>query len=265
MENLFIEWLSVDGLILFAIGILASIVGVMFGAAGFVLLPSLLLVGIPIHATVAINKFATGISSFSTVIVLTRKKRVSLKKMGPFMLIAAIGGISGAFLATRLAEHTMNIVACTVLIVMFFFVIKSKKKEVVNEQPIEKKSNLIAPFFISIYDGGLGTGSALLNITYFLKKQVGYVMAAEMTRFLMFASCTTAFLFYLFYGIVNWGVAVPVAVGSIVGSHIGLKIIPYLKGKWVEILLPIIFSLLIVQGIFIYWPFSYGQQHAIDK
>ena len=250
MENLFIEWLSVDGLILFAIGILASIVGVMFGAAGFVLLPSLLLVGIPIHATVAINKFATGISSFSTVIVLTRKKRVPLKKMIPFMLISAIGGISGAFLATRLAEHTMNIVACTVLIVMFFFVIKRKKKEVVNEQQdLEKKTNLIVPFFISIYDGGLGTGSALLNITYFLKKQVGYVMAAEMTRFLMFASCTTAFLFYLFYGIVNWGVAVPVAVGSIVGSHIGLKIIPYLKGKWVEILLPIIFSLLIVQVI----------------
>lgn len=250
MENLFIEWLSIDGLILFAIGILASIVGVMFGAAGFVLLPSLLLVGIPIHATVAINKFATGISSFSTVIVLTLKKRVQLKKMIPFMLIAAIGGISGAFLATRLAEHTMNIVACIVLIVMFFFLIKSKKKEVINEQSdIEKKTNLIAPFFISIYDGGLGTGSALLNITYFLKKQVNYVMAAEMTRFLMFASCTTAFLFYLFYGIVNWGVAVPVAVGSIVGSHIGLKIIPYLKGKWVEILLPIIFFLLIIQVI----------------
>lgn len=250
MENLFIEWLSVDGLILFAIGILASIVGVMFGAAGFVLLPSLLLVGIPIHATVAINKFATGISSFSTVIVLTRKKRVPLKIMIPFMLISAIGGISGAFLATRLAEHTMNIVACTVLIVMFFFVIKRKKNQVVNEQPdLEKKTNLIVPFFISIYDGGLGTGSALLNITYFLKKQVGYVMAAEMTRFLMFASCTTAFLFYLFYGIVNWGVAVPVAVGSIVGSHIGLKIIPYLKGKWVEILLPIIFFLLIIQVI----------------
>lgn len=250
MENLFIEWLSVDGLILFAIGILASIVGVMFGAAGFVLLPSLLLVGIPIHATVAINKFATGISSFSTVIVLTRKKRVPLKKMIPFMLISAIGGISGAFLATRLAEHTMNIVACTVLIVMFFFVIKRKKNQVVNEQPdLEKKTNLIVPFFISIYDGGLGTGSALLNITYFLKKQIGYVMAAEMTRFLMFSSCTTAFLFYLFYGIVNWGVAVPVAVGSIVGSHIGLKIIPYLKGKWVEILLPIIFFLLIIQVI----------------
>lgn len=156
MENLFIEWLSIDGLILFAIGILASIVGVMFGAAGFVLLPSLLLVGIPIHATVAINKFATGISSFSTVIVLTLKKRVQLKKMIPFMLIAAIGGISGAFLATRLAEHTMNIVACIVLIVMFFFLIKSKKKEVINEQPdIEKKTNLIAPFLLVFMMVGL--------------------------------------------------------------------------------------------------------------
>ncbi|MEK3763946.1 MULTISPECIES: sulfite exporter TauE/SafE family protein [unclassified Solibacillus] len=250
LENLLIEWLSFDGLILFGIGLLAALVGVMFGAAGFVLLPSLLLVGIPIHATVAINKFATGISSFSTVIVLTMKKRVDLKKMIPFMLIAAVGGISGAFLATRLSEQTMNIVACIVLIVMFIFVIKSNKKSVVNEQPeIEEKTTLIAPFLIGIYDGGLGTGSALLNITYFLKKQFSYVMAAEMTRFVMFASCTTAFLFYLFYGIVNWGVAVPVAVGSIVGSQIGLKIIPYLKGKWIEILLPIIFFLLIVQVI----------------
>lgn len=50
MENLLVEWLSIDGLVLFAIGILAAIFGVMFGAAGFVLLPSLLLVGIPIHA-----------------------------------------------------------------------------------------------------------------------------------------------------------------------------------------------------------------------
>lgn len=32
-----------------------------------------------------------------------------------------LGGISGAFLATRLSEYKMNIVACVVLIVMFIF------------------------------------------------------------------------------------------------------------------------------------------------
>ncbi|MED0673682.1 hypothetical protein P4S95_26305 [Aneurinibacillus aneurinilyticus] len=49
--------------------------------------------------------------------------------------------------------------------------------------------------------------------------------------------------------IVDWGIAIPITVGSVVGSHIGLKIVPYLKGKWIQLLLPIISLLLIVQVI----------------
>lgn len=239
-----------NGLLLFSIGVLAAIIGVMFGAAGFVLLPAMLLIGIPIHATVAVNKFATGVSSLSTVLVLSVKKEVQLKQMLPIMFIAGLGGISGAFFATRLSEQTMNFVACIVLITMFFVVLKNNKTGLVsNQQGTEQPTTLFAPFFISIYDGGFGPGSALLNITYFLKKQFSYLKAAEMTRFVMFASCISAFLFYFFYGIVDWGIAIPVTVGSIAGSHFGLKIIPYIKGKWIQILLPIIFLLLIVQVV----------------
>lgn len=255
MENLLIEWLSIDGLLLFIIGILAAIVGVMFGAAGFVLLPALLLVGIPIHATVAINKFATGVSSLSAVLVLTLKKKVQIKQMLLLMLVAGIGGVSGAFLATRLSEQIMNLVACVVLIAMFIVVLKTNTTGVVSElqdaelEDTKKQKKLLAPFFIGIYDGGFGPGSALLNIVYFLKHQYSYLKAAEMTRFVMFASCMSAFLFYFIYGIVDWGIAIPVTIGSIVGAQIGLKIVPYLKGKWIQVLLPIIFILLIVQVV----------------
>ncbi|MGN7476315.1 sulfite exporter TauE/SafE family protein [Solibacillus silvestris] len=256
MENLLLEWLSIDGFLLFSIGIFAAIIGVMFGAAGFVLLPALLMVGIPIHATVAVNKFATGVSSLTTVLVLVLKKKVQLKQMLLLMLVAGLGGISGAFLATRMSEMMMNIVACIVLIAMFIFVLKRNAAVAVNDQEKgdshdgEQRRKMIAPFFIGIYDGGFGPGSALLNITYFLKNRFSYIKAAEMTRFMMFASCMSAFLFYFFYGIVDWGIAVPVTVGSIAGSHIGLKIIPYLKGKWIQMLLPVIFFLLIVQVVF---------------
>ncbi|EON73085.1 permease [Lysinibacillus sphaericus OT4b.31] len=47
----------------------------------------------------------------------------------------------------------------------------------------------------------------------------------------------------------NWEIAIPVTVGSILGSFIGLKILPYIKGKWIQTLLPIIFFLLIVQVV----------------
>ena len=57
----------------------------------------------------------------------------------------------------------------------------------------------------------------------------------------------SAFLFYFFYGIVDWGIAIPITVGSIIGSHIGLIIVPYVKVKWIQVLFPIIFLILIVQ------------------
>ncbi|MET4561087.1 putative membrane protein YfcA [Lysinibacillus parviboronicapiens] len=144
----------------------------------------------------------------------------------------------------------MNIVACVCLIFVFFIVLGSNKfmvKDIkeTQEQPINK----LIPFAISIYDGGFGPGSALMNITYYLKNQYIYIKAVELTRIITFSSCTGAFLFYYFTGIVNWGIAIPVSIGSIVGSFLGLKIIPYIKTKWIQVLLPIIFFLLIVQVV----------------
>ncbi|MED4079158.1 MULTISPECIES: hypothetical protein [Bacillaceae] len=63
------------------------------------------------------------------------------------------------------------------------------------------------------------------------------------------SSCTGAFLFYYLTDIVNWGIAIPVSLGSIAGSFIGLKIIPYIQTKWIQIILPIIFLFLIVQVV----------------
>ncbi|QPQ36713.1 sulfite exporter TauE/SafE family protein [Lysinibacillus sp. JNUCC-52] len=244
------EWFSVNGLMLFSIGIIAAMIGVMFGAAGFVLLPAMLLVGVPIHATVAVNKFATGISSFTNVLTLLFKKDISLKEILPFMLMACFGGVTGAFLATRLSEQIMNIMACIILTFSFFIVLKNNKKlGIVTEGDQEKRPSSITPFFISMYDGGFGPGSALMNIMYFIKRQHSYVKAVELTRFVMFSSCMSAFVFYYLFGIVDWGIAIPVTAGSILGSHVGMRMVQYIKVKWLQITLPAIFLLLIAQVV----------------
>ena len=244
------DWLSWQVLLLFSIGLLAAIVGMMFGAAGFILLPSLLLVGIPIHATVAANKFATGISSFTTVLTLVQQKRISWRDMLPFVLLASFGGVLGAYIATRLSEQTMNIIACIVLVFMFLYTLQQANKTATRQRA---KPNRFTSFFIAVYDGGIGPGSGLLNITYFLRLQHSYQKAAEMTRFVMFASCATAFAFYYVSGVVAWHVAIPVAAGSIIGSQIGLRLIPYLKGALIQKLFPVVVLVLIMQVIWRMW------------
>ncbi|GAA3347784.1 sulfite exporter TauE/SafE family protein [Lysinibacillus fusiformis] len=250
MEILLQEWLSIKGFILFTIGLLAAIIGVLFGAAGFILMPSLLLVGIPIHTTVAVNKFATGISALSNVVSFVITGRLSVKKYFSFMIVSCLGGVLGAIFAILLSERIMNVVACISLIFAFMMVLRSNKWIVKDVKEMEEQRiNKLVPFAISIYDGGFGPGSALMNITYFLKKQHHYLKAVELTRMISLSSCTGAFLFYYFTGIVNWGIAIPVSLGSIAGSFLGLKIIPHIQTKWIQIILPIIFLFLIVQVV----------------
>ncbi|MFJ7667486.1 TSUP family transporter [Lysinibacillus sp. NPDC097195] len=127
--------------------------------------------------------------------------------MLPFMIMACFGGITGAFLATRLSEKIMNIIACIILTFSFFMVLKNNRKMGMDvEDNYEKEPSFITPFFISMYDGGFGPGSALMNNIYFLKKQHSYLKAVELTRFVMFSSCMSAFVFYYLYGIVEWGI-----------------------------------------------------------
>ncbi len=250
MEILLQEWLSIKGFILFTIGLLAAIIGVLFGAAGFILMPSLLLVGIPIHTTVAVNKFATGISALSNVVSFVITGRLSVKKYFSFMIVSCLGGVLGAIFAILLSERIMNVVACISLIFAFMMVLRSNKWIVKDVKEMEEQRiNKLVPFAISIYDGGFGPGSALMNITYFLKKQHHYLKAVELTRMISLSSCTGAFLFYYFTGIVNWGIAIPVSLGSIAGSFLGLKIIPHIQTKWIQIILPIIFLFLLVQVV----------------
>lgn len=250
MSELFISLLPFETVTLFSIGVIASMVGALFGAAGLVTLPAMLLVGIPIHTSVAVNKFATGLSAFTNVMTFFIKKEISFKKTIGIIIIAICGGIFGAFLATLLSEKVMNSVACFLLIIALITVLLSRKYiNSLEKQESEQKINRVIPFIISIYDGGFGPGSASMSITYYLKKQFSYYKAVEFSRIVIFSSCFGAFWWYFFQGIIDWAVAIPIALGSIVGSHIGIKLIPKIQMKWVQIALPLIFIVLIAQVI----------------
>lgn len=85
-----------------------------------------------------------------------------------------------------------------------------------------------------------------MSITQDFKKQYLYLKAVEFSRIIIFSSCFGAFWFYLSLGLIDWGIAVPIAVGSIIGSQLGLKLLPLMKMKWLQIILPIIFFILII-------------------
>lgn len=240
--------LSFDFWLLFFIGVLASVIGALFGAAGLVTLPAMLIAGIPIHISIAANKFATGLSAFTNVLSFIKTKQLRWKHIKGLVPTAIMGGVAGAFVTTLLNEQTMNIVASVLLLVAFAVVMLNRTflKEV-HPSGTPKSVTLYPPLIISMYDGGFGAGSATMSITYYVSKNYRYRKAVKLSRVIICASCLGGFGWFYAQGFLVWSIAIPVALGSIIGSHAGIVLLPKLPMKIVRWVLPVIFLALIIQ------------------
>ncbi|QIC47638.1 sulfite exporter TauE/SafE family protein [Lysinibacillus sphaericus] len=236
-------------LTLVCIGIIAAFIGTLVGGGGLITLPAMMLVGIPIQTSIAKNKFSTGISALSSIFYLLYHKELHFNVILKYIAIAVIGGAGGALLAVSQSEQNMNVTACILLIFALVVTLKNKAwTDTVN--PTEHTtSSLWQPFFIAIYDGGFGPGSSTFSILYYWRCQHTYIKAVQLTRALLFRSCTGAFIVFYQTGFIQWHYAIAMALGSIIGSQLGLLVLPHIPIKVAKRLLTVIISMLIIQMV----------------
>ncbi|KMY33841.1 sulfite exporter tauE/safE [Lysinibacillus xylanilyticus] len=235
-------------LTLVGIGIIAAFIGTLAGGAGLITIPAMMLVGIPIQTGIATNKFSSGIAALSSIFYLLYHKELRLAAIMKYVAVAIAGGVCGALLTVSISEKTMNIIACILLIFALFITLKNKEWTVSSEESDTKHSNkLWQPFLIAVYDGGFGPGSSTFSILHFLRYHYSYIKAVQLTRVLIFGSCTGAFIVFYQTGFIQWPYAIAMAIGSIIGSQLGLLILPKIPINAAKILLIIIISLLLIQ------------------
>ncbi|GAB0170276.1 sulfite exporter TauE/SafE family protein [Lysinibacillus sp. CTST325] len=235
-------------LTLVGIGIIAAFIGTLAGGAGLITIPAMMLVGIPIQTGIATNKFSSGIAALSSIFYLLYHKELRLAAIMKYVAVAIVGGVCGALLTVSISEKTMNIIACILLIFALFITLKNKEWTVSSEENDTKHGNkLWQPFLIAAYDGGFGPGSSTFSILHFLRYHYSYIKAVQLTRVLIFGSCTGAFIVFYQTGFIQWPYAMAMAIGSIIGSQLGLLILPKIPIKIAKILLIIIILLLLIQ------------------
>ncbi len=235
-------------LTLVGIGIIAAFIGTLAGGAGLITIPAMMLVGIPIQTGIATNKFSSGIAALSSIFCLLYHKELRLAAIMKHVAVAIVGGVCGALLTVSISEKTMNIIACMLLIFALFITLKNREWTVSSEENDTQHSNkLWNPFLIAVYDGGFGPGSSTFSILHFLRYHYSYIKAVQFPRVLIFGSCTGAFIVFYQTGFIQWPYAIAMAIGSIIGSQLGLLILPKIPIKVAKILLIIIISLLLIQ------------------
>ncbi len=247
MNEIFhMEMMFMDSLFLFGIGLIATFVGTLSGSGGLINVPSMMLLGLPIHSIISANKFSNMLSSFSSFYVLLKRKELSMKealKTGP---IALCGGVLGGLFASLLSEQALQIFAGTMLVLALAlsFIKKGQSNHSSHKVPVKS-----LPFIglIGWYDGTFGPGQATLQMHLFRQSGIAYLTSIGLTRFNTFLSCTGAVIVYLLNGHLSMAIALPLAAGSITGAQLSVRMANKLSFRQVNWLLRSMTILLIFQ------------------
>jgi uncharacterized membrane protein YfcA len=239
-----------ESIFLFLIGLSGSFIGAIVGGGGLITLPAMMLLGIPAQFGIGANKFSFFCASMANTIQILKEKRLARKTLFSGTILGAAGGITGGLVTANIEEKALNIMIFFLL--SFALVITNVKKpaEQENENSPPEESTLkqkILTFFIGVYDGGFGPGSATLGIMMFMHRGYQYIQSVHLTRMLIMGSCTGAMLVYLKGGFINWNYVFPLTIGTIIGAQTGFQLLPKISQKTAKILLMVITVLLIVQ------------------
>jgi uncharacterized membrane protein YfcA len=234
-------------IIIFFIGIIATTLGTLAGGGGLISLPSMLLLGMPIHSAIGANKVSNTVSAFSSFYVLLRQKQITFKESFWIIPVSLSGGLTGGYIASLLSEENMYWIAICLLVFAFITSFLSKKG-FDGDTPLRfSKSSVPGLYSIGMYDGLFGPGQGTLMLYLFSHLQVAYIRAVGYVRLATFSSCFGAAISYISTGKIIWPMTIALLLGSVTGAQLGVRIAQILNPKLIKPILRLVTVAIILQ------------------
>jgi hypothetical protein len=204
----------------FAAGFVDSIAG----GGGLITVPALLIAGFSPVDALGTNKLQGLFGSGSATITYAQKGHVDLKKQLPAALLACLGGVAGALLATVVPSDMLRIALPFLLIaIAIYFAVKPNLDDV-------DRTERLSPFLfgltlvpvIGFYDGlfGPGTGSFMM-LAFVTLAGYGVLKATAHTKLLNFASNLGGFTTFALAGAIAWKIGLLMGVMQFLGARLG--------------------------------------------
>jgi uncharacterized membrane protein YfcA len=206
-------------------GIITGFFSGFFGiGGGTILVPILIYLGLSFKHAAAISVTQMMISSLFGSFLNYKKGLLKLND-GIFIGIGgSIGALFSGYLASNLSNKTLGIIFLSILafaIIRFFYAPHESDKEEINN----KFLFLIIGFFVGIIAISVGVGGAvmitpiLVGVLHFNLKK-----AVSLSLFFVVFSSTFGFLSMSYYGLIDYKLGFFVAIFSLIGTFIGIKL-----------------------------------------
>ena len=245
-------------LLLAGMSFIAGFIDAVAGGGGLILIPSLLVAGIPPQMALGTNKFAAMFGTTTALINYARDKKVIWK----IALFGLAFSIVGSVLGTRSILYFDQ--ATTAKIIIYLLPLSA----VITFLPKTKFKTSSAEFsnlnmylhvpliclVIGFYDGffGPGTGTFLI-FAFYLFLGLHLINASAISKVFNLASNVGSFLTFVLAGKVLYTVGIPVAIANIAGGFIGSKLAIKNGQVFIRAFLVLVFVILFVTLIVRYF------------
>ena len=258
------------------IAVLAGFLGSLVGlGGGIIITPALtILFGFDIKYAIGASIVAVIATSSGSAIAFV-KDHVSNMRVGMLLeVFTTAGGVVGALMAGVFSSKLLYIFFSLILLNSFYGMLKKtglitkakKEEEIVENDKYAEKYKLNSSYYDKAIDktidynvtnvpqgslvmfgagfasGLLGSGSGAFKVvaldTYM---KLPIKVSTATSNFMMGVTATASALIYFFNGTINPAVAAPIAIGTLIGSRTGAKVMQRLDAKYIRyIFLPIL-------------------------
>lgn len=204
--------------------LLAGTVDAIAGGGGLITLPALLAAGLPPHVALGTNKGQSVFGSGAALVAFWRAGKVDRDRAWWTFLLGLGGSLGGAQLVLWVSPAALRpIVICMLVGAAVLLVTKKPERD---EDAPHGRAWIAGGLALAIgcYDGFFGPGTGTFLIVGFVALcGMSMVRATANAKVVNFASNLAAVGAFASAGSVAWKVALPMAVGQLLGGVIGAR------------------------------------------
>ena len=241
-------------IIYFAVGVFIGILAALFGlGGGFLIVPTLNLLGVEIHHAVGTSSAAVVFTSLSSALAYSRQKRVHYKAGLLLASTAIIGAYIGAWMTSLLNPAQLKVIFGATLILVAIRIYRKKTAEPSEVKLEDVKINYklvpVGGFFAGIASGLLGVGGGIINVPFLVWLGMPIHYAVATSSFAIVFTATSGAIKHYMMGNVEIQWLVLLVPGLIIGAQLGARIAKRTKASNLKKAFAVVLALLALRMI----------------
>lgn len=215
-------------LFLCAVALAAGFIDTLAGGGGLIVLPALIVSGVPPLAALGTNKLQSTFGTATATLMMMRMRKVRWREVRFWMLSAFIGSALGTVAVQFVDPSALTFVIPIVLVIIAaYFLLSSVLAKLIKPGNMsDLKFGLSAVPAIGFYDGmfGPGTGS-FYAFSGVAAKGWDLIRSTAVAKCLNFSTNLASLIVFALAGQMVWTIGLCMMLGQLLGAFLGARVL----------------------------------------